>query len=156
MSGIIGGAGSKSGVIGNTERPALKTYIGGQDLSPRQGGDDFDVSMTGTPNACWRCIAIPYQTVDGVWWLRFQIGIQTSQTATTTKTLTISGITFAGASSYYNQVCIGNERAGQTTPTTAITQNGAATIIATFGNALVTTVHWAGDVELASKPTWAD
>lgn len=84
---------------------------------------------------------IPYQTIDGAWWLRGQI--TATQTSTATMAITISGITF-------------KEYCG------AAVFNGHAYCQDTAGNVDITylssyTNCWVNfDVRLDAKPTWAD
>ncbi len=76
MSGIIGGAGSKSGIIGEND---LKHY---------------DITVTGM--ASITANGIPYKTSNGHWWLRANIkGSFSGESNNNIKNITLSGITWA-------------------------------------------------------------
>jgi len=84
---------------------------------------------------------IPYQTIDGAWWLRGQI--TATQTGETTMTISISGVTFKeySAGLVFNGMCY------------CVDTNGNIDI--TY-NASYTNCWISFDARLDSKPTWAD
>jgi hypothetical protein len=125
---------------------ALKQYYG----NSSDGPGSFNVTGTGWTTT--RAVAIPYQTIDGAWRLKFNIRGSLS-VADTAVTLTISGVTFKSGGTQAISV-------SQDTSTTANTRRqrvtgGTGTFIGTFDTA-ITDFTASGDIELDSKPTWAD
>lgn len=115
----------------------------------------------GTPNvtcgqAGWavlRGALIPYQTYDGAWRLRFGINGTFTSASITAASATISGTTFKTG---YTQGCAGFFGGATTAPRIYI-PGGAGTINFDTPSALsVSGLSMSGDVELDSKPTWAD
>lgn len=126
---------------------ALKQYLG--------DGTDFTVAGTGTWSTT-RAIGIPYQTIDGTWFLKlWATGTLTPASASTT--LTIGGVTFKTTVNYQQPMSGNNEEAGVAARTLILnrTDSGASTIVITFsGN--TDRVNIQGEFELDSKPDWAD
>lgn len=90
----------------------------------------------------------PYQMSDGTWYLRFNIGGGFSSPVSSA-TLTVTGITTPSITQALSLVTSSPTVASQ-----AQSDGGAATISL---NAASSVSNWrmAGDIELASKPTWA-
>lgn len=114
-----------------------KTYLG--------DGTNFTVTGSGTGWVTEKAVAVPYQTSDGTWRLRFNIKGNRSSSASSL-TLTLSGVTFAAN----DQVCTVKQATLILTSAfaDALTANISITSSAT-GDATVS-----GDVELESKPTF--
>ncbi|MCG8686656.1 MAG: hypothetical protein MI892_17385 [Desulfobacterales bacterium] len=123
--------------------PMLKQYL----------GDGTDFNVTGTDWTTIRAVAIPYQTIDGAWRLKFNIaGSQTPAAATLY--LTLSGTTFKDVSNYEQAILVTDNTpnhifAGFTNP-------GASTIKVESDGTVESQWRISGDVELESKPTWVD
>ena len=133
MSGIIGGAGSKSGVIGEL-------------LVEKQ----YDLAMSSSNWTKTSALGIPYKTIDGAWRLRFNI--LGSTTVTSSFSLTISGVVFTGNDAVSITTDGGTRLAGA-----SYTNAGAATFLCVaLAGVSLGTVKASGDVRLNSKPTWAD
>lgn len=93
---------------------------------------------------------IPYQTQEGSWRLRFNVTVTLSSTARTTVRLNVAGVTFAGSfqslSGNNNQVsAVGG----------AYTRSGGGDMEMFYSSVSATEHYFSGDVDLASKPTWA-
>lgn len=115
----------------------------------------------GTPTitaASWttvRGVIVPYQTTDGAWRLKFNLSGQVPSGSRTGLTITISGVTFKNIANYSQPI------AGVVSAITA--RSTQSYVVANSGNMVIehdtdtTTAYYAsGDVELESKPTWAD
>lgn len=93
-------------------------------------------------------VLIPYQTDDGSWRLRFNI-VGLLDSAATSLTIVISGVTFAGANTAITTFCYGT--VGD--PSTGIVQTGAGNILI-WASSSATNWRCSGDVDIASVPTW--
>lgn len=112
-------------------------------------GDGTDFTVTGPAGwATVQAFAIPYQTSDGKWWLRFDV--YGTFTSTASPSITFSGVTFSPQPSAFSLD-------GSTTTTVAISRTtpSSGQLAAQFTTA-VTSASYNGDVPLTSKPTWAD
>ncbi|MCG8685254.1 MAG: hypothetical protein MI892_10290, partial [Desulfobacterales bacterium] len=108
-----------------------------------------DFTVTGTGWTTTRAVAIPYQTVDGAWRMKFNVG-GTVSSAVTDLSLNLSGTVFK----------IGQEQAITGFTTLAYymqsrVEAGTGIMHGRTGTAR-STWSFSGDVELESKPTWAD
>lgn len=102
-----------------------------------------------------RAVMIPYQTQDGAWRMRFNIVATFTAASVSSATLTLSGVTFKTATSY-NQAIAGLCGGVLAWPR-CYTNTGAGTVTFDFPSATsCSEIHLSGDVELDSKPTWAD
>ncbi len=126
-------------------RLGYKTYVGGTNYN---GG--ISPTVTGTNSwATDRAVSVPYQDQAGNWRMRFNV--RGHWTSSTSVTLTFTGTTFFNQEQNFSArqltdgttLCVGGYIPGNTS---------GATIVF---NASVNTVALSGDVELASKPTWA-
>lgn len=122
-------------------------------VRPRKGQYDLNVTSTGWASS--RCKGLYYQDQDGNHRLKFNIvGAFSGQANNNFVQVSISGITTVGfvqAISAYN----GN---AQTVGVSNAVANASTSTISGFIGAVVsinTTWAWSGDIELASKPTWA-
>jgi len=89
---------------------------------------------------------MPYQLQDGSWRMRFNFDITVSPTATV-HDCTIVGVTFDGDQAIYGY-------AGSSVDIRSQVNGSAGTMIQRLSST-TTASRWAGDVALASKPTWA-
>jgi hypothetical protein len=127
-------------------RLGLKQYLHG---TAYNGGIAPTVTCPQAGFAITRATFIPYQMQDGVWRVKFNI-IATFSTATITSLVfTINGITFASIqqavlSNFFNSLT-----------NYAYTNVSASTINIVTASSSDNGVKLFGDVELASKPTWA-
>lgn len=122
--------------------------IDGQTVLRKQylgNGTDFTVTAAG-----WTTLSakgIPYKTSDGAWRLRFNIIGSLGSTAN--PTVVISGVTFA----FTQSVTTSKDGAAAGEYADAVTGTGNV-----VGVGAAASIGWrfSGDVELESKPTWAD
>lgn len=130
-------------------------------VSPRSGQKQYseadgDFTVTGTNWTTGAAVAVPYKTQDGAWRMKFNIDGTLSST-TTSLTLTMSGVTnpaFSQALSLY----LGEDGVNTRSPSLTLFTNGSSgqILLSADGGAAFDVVVVSGDVELASKPTWAD
>ena len=137
MSGIIGYAGSKSGVIGDHN---LKQY---------------DITVSGTAWSTTTAVAIPYQTSNGYWWVTANIvGALSSYGSNNVFGVTVSGFTFIA-----NSAVTAHHQDGQTVNINGQCYTDAgSTIVVVWNGSMNPDSIWgfSFDVRVASKPTWAD
>ena len=151
-----------SGTVGSARLPApsayadaeatrmgLKQYLHGTTYN---GGNAPTVSYiagggTATIN---RCVFVPYQMSDGIWRIKFNIDVSLSATTRTAVTVQINGITAATAT----QAVVGF-LTGSSVPPRAILGSASNQISCDFASNIIDSIRLSGDVELASKPTWA-
>ena len=124
----------------------LQEYIGGQTYN--------SVALTVTPptgGANTRSVFMPYQTLDGTWRLKFNIAC--SMTLSTVGTIAIAGVTFKNVSNYFQAVaaCPTN---GAAFGSGSVSPNTNTITFTLSGNTAA--IYISGDVELDSKPTWAN
>jgi hypothetical protein len=125
----------------------LKQYVGGN----TSAGDDFNV----TGDNGWQtylATAIPYKTSDGSWRIRFNVWGDVG-TSTPNVTLTFEGVTFKSTDS--QAITAYNDRTDYMT-TLAIVIAGTGNMISFSSTGSASDRGFSGDVELDSKPTWAD
>ncbi|MEN7982491.1 MAG: hypothetical protein ABFQ65_03515 [Nanoarchaeota archaeon] len=139
----IGSGSSSSTSVGGV---AFKQYYG----NGTSNGGDFNV--TGTNWSTTRAVAIPYKTTDGVWRMKFNIAGILS-TGATSIDITISGVTSKNVINYFQSVSTAYSAEDDATQGRTNPGNG---IISLFGVTSSTDWRVSGDVELDSKPTWAD
>ena len=100
---------------------------------------------------------IPYQTTDGTWRLNMSVRVIYTLTGVENLSFSIAGVTFKSGSNI-QQTLVGYF-SGSTETATLVTLATPGTddvyISRVGGASNGTTVNWAGDVELDSKPTWA-
>ena len=145
MSGIINVEGSRSGVIGG-RLDRWKQYTGA--LS----GGDFAITGSVTVEIL-NCKAIPYQLSDGVWRFRFNFDGNRGASLTNSVAITLGGVTFKSG---HNQAIAGWQFSNTTDYVHySYAQDGSSNInVRIHGSA--SRFIASGDVELDSKPTWAD
>lgn len=102
-------------------------------------------TMTGTGYTVASGSLVPYQTQDGTW--RLRINVRGTITSTSSVLLTLSGVTFSAVDQ--GMTFSGNGVAS----VTAVASGGTINVSNAVSNFTVVIVS--GDVELASKPTWA-
>jgi hypothetical protein len=126
---------------------AFKQYYG----NGTSNGGDFNVTGTGWTTI--RAVAVPYKTTDGGWRMKFNIaGNMTGSPAS--ETLTVSGVIFKNTSGYYQAVTLASDADG--TITRAVTDPDTAGNIIISTNGVLSAARVSGDVELDSRPDWAD
>lgn len=107
--------------------------------------------------AVTRGVLVPYQTSDGAWRMRLNVTASFTSASNGGLTLTFLGVTFKSVANFYQTVAaseIGNANAIHV-------QSYANPGLSTLSTSLQTAVTYSGvmlsgDVELDSKPTWAD
>jgi hypothetical protein len=109
-----------------------------------------DFTVTGTNWTTTRAVAVPYKTSDGAWRMILNFDGSLS-VAAASLSLTVSGVTFKNVSGYTQPVTYqvtSDWASGSVNP-------GGSTI---SGNSGSVGVNWrlSGNVELDSKPTWAE
>ena len=110
----------------------------------------YSLSVSGTNWTTVRAVGIPYVTTDGTWRLRFNIvGSTTTQTS---NTLTVSGVTFKSATDFNQSVNVTSLSGFAGWGWTGIN----ASTISIFCSSNSTSWSLSGDVELNSKPSWAN
>lgn len=129
--------------------PATATTAGGvKALKQYVGGTDFTITSTAVATVAFiRSVIVPYQTFDGAW--RAKINIALTHGADAAHVITIAGITFKNVSGY-DQAMSTKEKDGR-----AKANPNAETITVNYV-ATATSTSISGDIELDSKPTWAD
>jgi len=131
-------------------RMGLKTYYIGQTYN---GGSGPGVSATGWSNSYGAFI--PYQMQDGIWRLRINFtGSFTGQANTNATSLTAIGFTVA---STRQCIAINDQNIQNGRAATASFNGGSSTLQILFSANISINVEYAfsGDIELASKPSWA-
>jgi hypothetical protein len=119
--------------------PTVTYSAGGGSLSSVQQGD-----------------FVPYQMNDGSWRMRFNIDAVLSATSRSSITLAIAGVTFKTVGSGAGQQIAASRYSANQGTNYALANPGAGTVFASYNAANTDTeVGFAGDVALASKPTWA-
>ena len=108
--------------------------------------NEIDLTFISTPTG-WSLISargFAYTDVKGNW--RLQFNIQATKTASVSAAATISGVTFVGT-----EAC--SMTSGSNTEMRAFVNGGAVNVRTTASD---TNFYTSGDVQLASKPSWAD
>jgi len=127
-------------------------------IKPKQylGGTTYNgvaLTVAGTNGTLVRAVFIPYQLSDDTWRLRFNLAM-TFTAAGSGTTITVAGITAKNVASYYQSIAAmvvtTNARASA-----AITPNTNQIVCYTSAGT-VYAFQLSGDIELESKPTWAD
>jgi len=117
-------------------------------------GDGTDFTLTNSASGTLiRCVATPYQTEDGAWWLKGAAVIDV--TTISNCTWTFSGVVFKAGISKYN-MAVTYADASNSTKYKAYANPGTANILSATSGA---TTDWASitfDLELDSEPTWTD
>lgn len=109
-------------------------------------------------NAGWavqRAVFLPYQTSDGAWRMQFSLSATFTSTSTSAVTWTVTGITYKSSTNFYQAgsgIWFGSAQGAQS----YATSGGNTWTVTSSSAATVTGLACAGDVELDSKPTWAD
>lgn len=115
------------------------------------------VSLTimGTNYVSTRAVFIPYRTVDGVWRMRINTRGGVSSGTITSIDLTVSGVLFNGT--FAAQGCAAMVSGAAPYTAAAEARSDSSGLISVyFPSAATPNIRVSCDVELASKPTWAD
>jgi hypothetical protein len=97
-----------------------------------------------------RCVFVPYQMADGTWRLKFNIDTSLSSANRTTMTLQINGVVSAASTQ-----AVTGFVTGTAVPPRAIFTASSNQITFDLASSLIDSLRVSGDVELASKPSWA-
>jgi hypothetical protein len=127
----------------------LKQYLHGTTYN---GGNAPTVTLSsggGTLSTVNAGKFIPYQLQDGTWRLKVTINLTLSSTTRTSEGVSVGGIT---APAYTQAI---NAAADATTPAKGTLYLSSNTFFCEHANVTVAGVQISGEVELASKPTWA-
>tara|TARA_R110000787_G_scaffold18543_1_gene56688 strand:- start:1656 stop:2249 length:594 start_codon:yes stop_codon:yes gene_type:complete len=118
--------------------------------------DQTDFSVTSSPavSTLYRGVAIPYRTSTGAWRLRFNIVYSVASASRTSCTMTISGVTFKNISGL-SQHCVGSSTSSANIQSCYANPN-TGNVFIEHASASTSKYGFSGDVELDSKPTWAD
>ena len=116
------------------------------------GGTDFTITSDAVATVVFiRSVIVPYQTYDGAW--RARININLSHGSDAAHNITITGITFKNVSSYFQAM---TGAGGSAADSGRIYARPNEEVITVNFSAGATATRISGDVELDSKPTWAD
>jgi hypothetical protein len=133
----------------SSTRLGLKQYLHGTTYN---GGNAPTVTLTaggGTLSSVDRAVFVPYQMQDGTWRVRINIKVTTSATARTQIQLTTSGLTYSSTTQTISGVV------GSATFAPYASYVAGSVVVVDFVNSSLQVFIVSGDVELASKPTWA-
>lgn len=139
-------ANASSTILGQKEYFHGTTYNGG--IAPTV----TLVSGGGTLSSVGRAVFIPYQMQSGTWRMRFNMNATLSSTLRTGATFGINGVTFQ---STVDQEVSGGVETAAALINSSNTTNNTSNVTISHASAAATAYLIAGDVELASKPTWA-
>lgn len=112
------------------------------------------VTPVAIPFTLTRAVLIPYQTSDGAWRLKFNIGASISSSSRSSVDLDISGIAFKTPGN--NTIATSFAYGAGTKFYYSIANSISDRIMSYFPTTTTTWFSWSGDVELNGKPTWAD
>lgn len=118
-------------------------------------GDGTDFTVTGSGWTTTRAVAVPYQTSDGTRRLSFNIRGAVSSSTRTSYTATMSGVVFKNVATY-NQAITAHTGSSTTSNFQKFVILNTGDIQINHASATTTSYFFSGDVELESKPTWAD
>jgi stage V sporulation protein SpoVS len=96
----------------------------------------------------------PYQKQDGGWRLRFNVSCGLSSTSRSSVGLDVAGILAKNTANFY-QAISATILTGTVAIQRAYIEANTNDLVCSFGSATSDFVIFSGDVELASKPTWA-
>ena len=130
-------------------RMGLKQYLHGTTYNGGIAPTVSYISGGGTATIN-RCTFVPYQLQDGGWRVKFNIDVSLSATTRTAVAVQINGITAANAT----QAVVGF-LTGSVVPPRAVLGSASNQITCDFASNIIDSIRLSGDVELASKPTWA-
>lgn len=139
---------ASGGIVANVGAQINKQYVVGTAYT--NGTPTLTSSQAGF--SVTRGVLVPYQTFDGAWRLKFNINTSFTLASTALGSVTFSGVAFNSSAS---QSC--SAYCSNTSTTPRCYTGGSGAISFDFASATsVNGVIVSGDVELASKPTWAD
>jgi len=127
-------------------------------VTPANSPRETSLTVTGTSWTTTRAVGVYYRTADGAHRLNFNIrGSRTTGSSISQYTITISGVTFKNVANFNQPVSLSaSNLTSDRDVGYAITNTGASTITAWFASNDPSSFGFSGDVELDSKPTWAD
>lgn len=110
----------------------------------------IELSVSATNWTTYRAVGLAYKDPNGNWRFKFNI-VGILSVASTSVTLTISGVTFKNSSNYYQPISTGSGNAFRSE--NAYANPNASTIYGKFTDN-ETLIGFSGDVELEEKPSW--
>jgi hypothetical protein len=113
---------------------------------------EYNLIVTATNWTTTRAIGIPYQTIDGVWRLRYNV-VGTLSSPSASFSLIVQGISFPTA---INQMCSGGQFTDNTTSLIRSWASGGSSSLSIYLSSTASSFAWSGDVELASKPSFVE
>ncbi len=144
----------QTGTIDSARLPLATSTVPGAVAAIKQyvAGSDFTISSDANATVSFnRSVIVLYQTYDGAW--RAIININLTHGADVAHSITITGLTFKNSSGFFQSMsCSGTDL---TEPSTAYARPNESVITVSHTVGAVTT-RVSGDVELDSKPSWAD
>jgi len=128
----------------------LKTYNG--------DGTDFDITSAQAGFSTTGASGIPYQTSDGKWRLRVNGSTEFTAASISIIAMAIGGVVFSNSfSRFYQAFSVYNKSGTELTTWQGFVTPNAADITMRTGVAFYSSqMSFSMDVELESKPTWAD
>jgi hypothetical protein len=108
----------------------------------------------GTLNSVGRAYFIPYQMQDGTWRLKFSAFVTLSSATRTLAVLAVNGVTSYNLTNYRQPISAWTA-ASLTVTSAHANANSSDILIVNHTSGTTSLYHFAGDIELASKPTWA-
>lgn len=132
---------------------ATATKLGRKNYAAGTTYNMVALNITGTNWTTTRGQLIPYQMQDGSWRLKFNITgtTSTSQGGGADYSITIAGVTFGPSS----QAVTAQQLSGTSTSVIYSWANASSSDVSVRYSSAQPNHNFSGDVELASKPTWA-
>ncbi len=133
----------------------LKNYVHGTTYN---GGNAPTVTLSaggGSLTTVDFSAFIPYEMQDAIWRLRFNLIVTLSSATRTQVSLDIAGVTFKNTSGSANGQTVIGVIDGNAANYRAFALKNTGTITEFFPSVSTAQMLFSGDVELASKPTWA-
>ena len=133
-------------------RLGLKQYVAGTTYT----NGTLSITSGQAGFAVVRGVLVPYQTNDGTWRLKFNVATSFTSASVASIAVTLSGVTFKNVNNYVQPVTAMPGGSSSVAVSLAYASPNAGTItIQTTTSVSINGVHFSGDVELDSKPTWA-
>jgi hypothetical protein len=143
-------------VLSDGSSDLTRVFVYSDTLDREYSEADGDFVVTGTNWTTTRAVAIPYQNTGGSWRMKFNITGSVNSASRNAYSATISGVTFKNISNFIQAISangrpgVGNNGVnGEAGP-----NNGIVKI--NHPSSVTDAYQYSGDVELDSKPTWAD
>lgn len=131
----------------------LKQYLHGTTYN---GGNAPTVTSSQAGASIARGTFVPYQTQDGAWRLKFNIGFTYTLTSVASSSVSVNGINAKNISNFNQAVSVFLNSSAAPNLTVAYASPNSNTITITSNAANTSnTIAVSGDIELNAKPTWA-